>query len=1808
MKVYYLRIPSSDFSRTGDTWVSPVLDLYNNDYYKNYSVTKSHYGLNSLGNNVWTGLVQTAPNQTDSGTIENAGPHERARFIDTSGAISITRYTMDWDYPGSVKPGVTADFSFSDVATSYYPAEWTALVDQVPDDSLMLGPTDRYMCVSLSVDAPYDETDYDFDFLLRVSITEPTMAPFYAKTRKALDVFPQWMTMAERDAGTEPTATPTTVGGKLMNSLVGEVTDDLTGQITYESFQKFIDSADTSAKAWVYRVDLVPEMIWSITGDRVQLTRASEKDFYNSLEDEHVVFWDEDNKVLYVNRSYDVFSINGASYRLTSHPVWNGFDELGLTVSLHRLYLESNDNFRMRILDVFQNRLSVGSEGFKLALRRELDLWRIEGSTPASDYSGATPDVFEMSDLEFDNEYWTSDGLPTSKFISLVDKLAVKYPNTWGRMMWDQALWDIGGNRSDAFTTLPHVADNDILADLYLQPGVGDGNDLLVYKPGEYVAPQQFNYTLKLRGKQKTLEAQYQRLDFDVWIYGEADRKFYNNPIISIPFTVELLMKDGTTLFHTFIHTASSDVDVDVPIATDQSAVAYDFVNEAGVTSENVLLYPKVPLNLQPRTAVDMTTVQEMRLYYGTYNKFTDTYEGRVADDQFRAWIASEPGQVVTSTSADEDAPLVVSSIMYDETFSDGDGPLPIEWINEQPGWIIEQGFAVCHFGASPEAISLINVAQKTYNVNAVYGEIIGFWECGVLFRYVDSQNYMVVLPQSTGGWQYRNIVAGVITDTVDFDGAQVLGTKVRVLVSETVIKIFIDELLVATINDITNNTATKTGIINKITDGASIAYFGISGAQWHDIDMVSLVTSYEVMPWQSEKVLYHISVNGKLPGNTLQSWTVEKPTIFWDNYLEPVPNKKYIVEFATSNVDDFGVFITSNNVFYDSCHIELNGSNEWMEGKIQELDAETTDSLVFQSHLEIVDDFNVAGLLSDDPIWTTNDVWYKLYGLVAYGGTDGSGRALVHGYRNGVITATLGPVVSGSQGVIFRYVDDSNYWLFHNIDASTWVLERTATLMDDPSATVTDTLATVEDVDLTANSIITVRMEDEMITVSIDGVMVAEVESMGDYAMTTMHGVGCGMYMDNNVGSFASFACESLIDYPVMNEVWGLFEKKEVNPTSALVSDSGPWRNGIEPRTNSLDSLLDRRTVTRNDFALPDTTDYVVTWIGIESDNPAVITWLDCNTIHPYGETERTYPDNAVNELFDGDSYSYSAFAVKTKLSPFPLAEWNPQINSGYFYSKDQEYYLYTQPVTETHATPHPYKVLQNVARQGAPIIVREGATPFTQVAFTDEATPEEVKLTTRNRQVVQGNGTDTLYLGYEHAYNVAVKDITNGQTIDVLSVSSNRIVVDSITSFDIDYEVSYNISHTFAADNAYQDSSYANRTKLLFNSTPNSPYEIVYEKSLFNPATPLDIALSPFHSALDQGFIYISYDEFDLDRIIVRVSPSKIVANGSDFLVITIHSLDMYENVKQDQDFTVTTNWGSFSTDTVVQSIAVRTDKNGIAVLTLRAESSTTLTHGVVTIAGDINTTVQFAIDPAFASRYRLIAVPTPDSVKADGRSSVTVHGLVEDDQYNPVPFAEVVWAKDRTTRGVLTLASTTEHGKLKADIDGRFVVGPFTSATPDEPGYWFLSVSSSLSAATPVGGSFEEADRYGFGFYGSDTYGHTGAFHSFVPAGDVVYWQEYPDTLYGVENLSGLPKAPVQYSLAGNSTPYSDEPYFPADYNEVNPHLDATPIITNWLPPIWFSMTAYEQYLLGLFGSTPNNLDLSRLSTIRPYKRDL
>lgn len=655
MRVYYIHLQRSDFtlSNNGSFWQSSVIDLYNNNSYTNYSLVRSNYGLGAtqamLGgttpNNVWVGMQVNDQSggitYTDSGYIQNN------RFVDTTAKTDLVSY---WVTTPEYSSTVTLNLFQSNSSSSVFPIEWNnsatdrSITDGL-DDQL---DADRYIVVQLNWN--YDPGD--IDFYLRVHVGPPVMTPKYQETSHILNKLPSWMAMSE--STNIPTnsalATPTSVGGSFINAAAGEWLDDLVSQVTYRELQLFIDTADITQKAWCYLSTGLPLYPYSYVGDGVACVVANtDSEFYKAAVNEDIIYWNEQTQTVYSNKLYNNFQINGQTYTQELSPLWNSFDDLGLWVNLKRLPGEDNSSFRQRILDVYINQPGVGVEAFKLAIRRELNLWQLYGSTPDSYFVGATPEILEITDLLTDSVYTQPNGLPTTQFVKFVNYLAKRYPTTWGEFLWDSAFADLTDDNFTGYSVLPLMMDATPYPDS--QTGVGDLKDLLILPPDNINGPYQTNATLTLRGNDLETVEQYLPIACTLQVQPTATYTAYTAPATAVWFSLEF-QQYGTTDVHVASFQLTSFNDAPFTGATpSQAAVSAIRVFEAdGGTNRYLNLVNKV--NGIPTTGrLTQNNISNILWVRGQWDAGSQSYINLPTSDIFSSWLSFSLGSVMTWNS-----------------------------------------------------------------------------------------------------------------------------------------------------------------------------------------------------------------------------------------------------------------------------------------------------------------------------------------------------------------------------------------------------------------------------------------------------------------------------------------------------------------------------------------------------------------------------------------------------------------------------------------------------------------------------------------------------------------------------------------------------------------------------------------------------------------------------------------------------------------------------------------------------------------------------------------------------------------------------------------------------------------------------------------------------------------------------------------------------------------------------------------------------------------------------------------------------
>ena len=402
--------------------------------------------------------------------------------------------------PGSESPSFSLKIT-SNETNSEIPSDWREIASvQNNVTVLFLKNVSRYCKFEVTFNSESDLSNSLFLLLVQINIEEINVPVLTDHTRSVLSRFPGWTKIYADsiEKATPDLATPDTLAGQFFNSLIGESLDDIDSMVSNIELNSYISSADLDEIAWAYVSLPVAAGFVKVYGDGVELSRVgSYSQLLQHTEDEFVFYYNHLTSELFTLKKYKTLYVDTQSYGQVAIQAFNSFDEFGLHVGLQRLYLETNERFKSRILDVYLNPPDINVGGLKRTLRRELDIWSVYGATPDSNYSGATPEILELSDLVQDEKYFTNEGNPKDSFFDLVEDLNQRFPSNYGYIKWNESYWDYAGLKNEGVSRIPQYADATPIATSSYQYGIGDFDDAKIIL--DYISPETQKYTFSLR-------------------------------------------------------------------------------------------------------------------------------------------------------------------------------------------------------------------------------------------------------------------------------------------------------------------------------------------------------------------------------------------------------------------------------------------------------------------------------------------------------------------------------------------------------------------------------------------------------------------------------------------------------------------------------------------------------------------------------------------------------------------------------------------------------------------------------------------------------------------------------------------------------------------------------------------------------------------------------------------------------------------------------------------------------------------------------------------------------------------------------------------------------------------------------------------------------------------------------------------------------------------------------------------------------------------------------------------------------------
>ena len=671
------------------------------------------------------------------------------------------------------------------------------------------------------------------------------------------------------------------------------------------------------------------------------------------------------------------------------------------------------------------------------------------------------------------------------------------------------------------------------------------------------------------------------------------------------------------------------------------------------------------------------------------------------------------------------------------------------------------------------------------------------------------------------------------------------------------------------------------------------------------------------------------------------------------------------------------------------------------------------------------------------------------------------------------------------------------------------------------------------------------------------------------------------------------NFKTNSSIVYPFQVQKWTSFEETTEPLIDGTVSQFGIIRTDPDNKDDNFSKNSDLIGIYNLTYADFDTTntDRIIQKIEVVNDIDGVDLFMDRQYVYPVTQ-ENVFLDNVIRANEDG---SFTEISVRAKYN----GNYKSYIKTGWYSQNEEDYYVYSNPITEHHTTPGFELELNDVSRQGAPIIVSGAvvnnnvATPFSlqEVAFYDEATPTQASLT--NKEVIYANKSNKLFLGYDEVYNVSVTDLVTGYTI----LTNGQAATPGITVFSSatpvvyqrPYEVTYKVPRSFAVDNDYYDSvneKYISR--IYFDSTPSASYsyDITYESSLMESSTPISLVVDPNKLWDQEGFVYLSHNDYGFGSIKAALKPSTILDNNDDFMTLTINSLDVNDNSKPYQSFRITASTPATVTS---EQEYVTTDINGFAYVNLYYSGSipAATPSGTVLINGlSLNNVhahensstslmsskvLNYSISTNYSNQKDIKAIADTSVLYANGISTNYIRGIIKDSGVAESGMV-ILWKKARTLEELFSQNfNNTQY--VISDEDGKFSIGPIQVMGPDNPGIWFVSV---------------ESEHQTFAQWNQTSIPETISV-------DIVYLYEKYDNINYTSQDSVLYHPNV---LLGETTDIYSYPAYPVNYYDGSPATPTSATVLNWNLPTWYPVDRWQQYQMHLLTNVSDQIIYTNL----------
>jgi hypothetical protein len=1752
MKQYLLLFKSGDFTKTSNAltgnpiWTSSAVNLYSNSQYKNYSYTRSRYGLNLIGDDTYVGTEITSPSYsqesstplssnvvyvTDVGEVvyEPATP-DLLRFLDTSSRIDILAYKHTFtNTQGLETPSFNIQMHESDAEDG----PWLKSSLSFDSNIIFIRNSKPWIKVELEIFSEnLDISNLGLLFYLEIGIYEPTSPVISTVARNILRRFPTWTKLFDDslEPSTPSLAIPESTGGKFLTALVQENIDDIVSEMDLRDINAFINSADEDMLAWAFVSYDTPTNLQTVVGDDVNVVPVNSLvDFHRSKITDHVYYYNAIDKQILMMREYSSLLINGSPREQYAVNIFNDFDEFGAKVGLQRLYKETNSRYKDRILDVSKNIPAIYADGLKRTLRRELDIWKAYGSTPDSNSTQYFPYLLEMSDLEQTSPYFSDSGKPQSMFKDLVEDLNSRYPSNIGYVRWGEGTWDYSGLDGEGVSRIPAIYDvgTSPLSEYY-QPGIGDFSDGRFILESLEKSTISFDGSMSIAGVHKTgIEYAYTPIlvDYSWYVnylrtvqdYNAGRRKFVSisgasysttftttNYVTSAPHG----LSNGDTVAITGTVPSSYDATRTVTIV---NATQFYFVGNQN---------PKSALDTNGNTTfvIPSTTVAANALVAG--RGYTITNLGSPTATNFVALGAASNTVGVSFTANGTGT-------------GTGDG-------------------TVSFTGTSvPSAFTATGVFQSSTNGSGS-GAVFTIVKTGTLPVY-NSANTTITVTSGGSNYQVGNSIT--LPGTSLGNGSATNNLTLRVATKS-------DGLHISGTGKVEN--------VNKADVGVGLTYEIIMPP--HD-NYTTPSTFYANLNYTNREDFY---VGNRLPAtssaspefNYIRIFDQEGNTVPDVVFKDKIYNQIYLNTHASP--------VTNNISFNDSSSVKIVFSNGGWNYVSQKYDTSLATASYRASFSTSTPSYYVNPAANSQISMATPNRQPQDANL-KIGSTDYSTKIASFNTDALRSTFTLNPqndpsILGTSTKPI--YVND--------------MLDK---VILPPSATPKYLYVDAD----TPNGLVYFGQESPQ--QGIIGGRTINPDDNSQYLVPSSPNIkwkpfsssnislGSSNYFNSATINYAATPHYLLIEsatsnyYPIYFDTYESFTAQTTpNLFSGYIDSLDNVYESSENQFNSYfntDTFLSKIYLDKSSFGLIENDVYII--------KDATLT-TGQNEIEVYVESQNRLLSDLNSSFSQEIQMSADLYAKRDK---FLIEEQRPALHTGWMYVGENDYYIYANPITES-STGRFFNInLSNVPRNGAPVIVNIDGEEFRNIAFEDAATPG--KLSFQNQETVNASADQIIYLAYKDIFDASITDNYTGRQIsDTIFINSNQLSLDESATpliYNREYSVSYKVNNAWYLDSdVYNSINDTYDSIVYFSATPNvnSVYHITYENSINDNTYPIDISLSSSLNPIDEGYIYVSDRDYPFSHVEAYLSPAYISDSVSDLMYLSLVSYDNQNNLKPGQTFAI-------SGDVISATPSyVTTNDNGLATSVIRYNGDIPAIYdeSIINIVGVGSSTpnggpnsssqgyalsVPFNINRNDPFNLSVKAAASNLNINADGISKLSISGKV---YWKNKPFNNAIQLSWNTGRTLKNLFAATPDYIVNTDSSGEFTISnAITANDSSTPGYWFARINvSNPEAITSI----------------LTSSGEVLSSNDVTISGDVIYWHESYDSIqYSYENDIPLPNIYTINRQEGSqilATPRFA--YNHADAEFIYSY-DSTP---NWSPPKWVALNRYDQYQMGLMGSTP------------------